>query len=566
MTRLITLINPNKVHPPITPYALDVLTTALERNGYPVEVVDLCFERDNWPRLLEEYFTSRRPPLLVGFSVRNTDNLYAQQQRVFLPEHREIVRKIRTLTSAPMVGGGVGFSATPFACVDYLGLNFGVKGPGERILVDLADRLSRHEDPASVPGLLVNHGDGRVTRSGTPDPDTALGAVGEVGMGQSRAWQVDTTAAYTRRSGNRWRVDNLGYYERGGLGNILTKNGCPYACAHCVEPDAKGTAFAKRSVPAVVDELAELVGQGVYDVHTADSEFNLAIANSKAVLREIVRRKNTSPDSPLHRLRLWIYAQPKPFDDEFAELLAAAGCAGVNVAPDHVRDDMLDGWKVTAKGTRFYTWADTENAVQLCHKYGMATLVEVLAGMPGETWQTLREAIDRTLALDATVSGFSLGLRCFPYQPLGRWLAGQSAGIRHEPGTQSNTATEPIVLRTPEQCLSPVEYERQFLFQADGTVRPVFYFSPGLPEDPATVADPAGRRLRTVEMMWEHIGPAEYPRVMLPTAPGSSKDDNNYADNPFLTALTALGYRGAFWAKWRERDAIIAEAGARVGT
>ncbi|MFJ1789685.1 tryptophan 2-C-methyltransferase [Streptomyces anulatus] len=563
MSSLITLINPNKVHPPITPYALDVLTTQLEQHGYTADVVDLCFTRDAWPELLEEYFTSHPAPLLVGMSVRNTDTLYAQQQRVFLPEHRQIVQKIRSLTASPLVGGGVGFSTMPFACVDYLGLEYGVKGPGERILVELADRLAARADPAAVPGLLVNRGNGKVTRSSTPDPDTAMGGVGEVGAGQSRAWQVDTNSSYTRRSGDRWKVDNLGYYERGGLGNILTKSGCPYACAHCVEPDAKGTAFAKRSVHAVVDELTELVGQGVRDVHTADSEFNLAIANTKAVLREISRRKNTTPGSPLHQLRLWIYAQPKPFDDEFAELLAAAGCAGVNVAPDHVRDDMLDGWKVTAKGTRYYTWSDTENLVKLCNKYGMACMVEVLAGMPGETWPTLREAIDRTLALDATVSGFSLGLRCFPYQPLGQWLAEQSAGVRHVPGTQSDTATEPIVLRTADQCHSPVEYERQFMFQPDGTVRPVCYFSTGLPETPATMADPAGRWLHTVQLMWDHIDPADYPRVMLPTAPGSSKDDNNYADNPFLTALTAMGYRGAFWAKWRERDTILTEAKRR---
>ncbi|GHA44849.1 hypothetical protein GCM10010372_50980 [Streptomyces tauricus] len=560
MSTLITLINPNKVHPPITPYALDVLTTRLEQHGYTVEIVDLCFERDAWPQVIEEYFTSRPSPLLVGISVRNTDTLYAQQQRVFLPEHRQIVRKIRSLTPAPVVGGGVGFSTMPFACVDYFGLDFGVKGPGELILVDLAHRLSHGGDPATVAGLLINQGDGRVTRVPTPDPDPALGKVGEVGAGQPRAWQVDTASAYTRRSGNRFKVDNLGYYERGGLGNILTKSGCPYACAHCVEPDAKGTAFAKRSVTAVVDELTELVEQGVCDVHTADSEFNLAIANTKAVLREVVRRKDNAPDSPLHKLRLWIYAQPKPFDEEFAELLAAAGCAGVNVAPDHVRDDMLEGWKVTKKGTRYYTWSDTEQLVKLCHQYGMASMVEVLAGMPGETWETLREAIDRTLALDATVAGFSLGLRCFPYQPLGQWLARESAGVRHVLGTQSDSATEPIVLRTADQCHSPVEYERQFMFQSDGTVRPVCYFSTGLPEDPATMADPAGRWLHTVELMWDHIDPADYPRVMLPTAPGSSKDDNNYADNPFLTTLTAMGYHGAFWAKWRERDAILAEA------
>jgi hypothetical protein len=50
---------------------------------------------------------------------------------------------------------------------------------------------------------------------------------------------------------------------------------------------------------------------------------------------------------------------------------------------------------------------------------------------------------------------------------------------------------------------------------------------------------------------------------MLPTAPGLSRHDNNYADNPFLTTLVQLGYRGAFWSRWRDRDAIIEEGRAR---
>jgi hypothetical protein len=49
---------------------------------------------------------------------------------------------------------------------------------------------------------------------------------------------------------------------------------------------------------------------------------------------------------------------------------------------------------------------------------------------------------------------------------------------------------------------------------------------------------------------------------MLPTAPGLSRHDNNYADNPFLTSLVQLGYKGAFWSRWRDRDLIIDQARA----
>jgi hypothetical protein len=50
---------------------------------------------------------------------------------------------------------------------------------------------------------------------------------------------------------------------------------------------------------------------------------------------------------------------------------------------------------------------------------------------------------------------------------------------------------------------------------------------------------------------------------MLPTAPGLSRHDNNYADNPFLTNLALLGYKGAFWSRWRDRDEILREAEAK---
>jgi tryptophan 2-C-methyltransferase len=445
----------------------------------------------------------------------------------------------------------------PFAAASYLGIDYGVKGPGEVILCQLAKALAGGETPA-MPGLIVNHGNDQVER--IPVAGTADGLLDLAGFREPRAWQVNKTANYQRRSGDPFKVDNAEYYRRGGLGNILTKNGCPFACAHCLEPDAKGNRFALRTADSVVDEMEMLAIQGIYDLHTADSEFNLGIASSKQVLREIVRRKERDASSPLSQMRLWVYCQPAPFDDEFAELLATAGCAGVDIACDHVRDDMLNGWKVTGKQTRYYGFDDVTTTVGLIRKHGMLCLVDVLLGMPGETLETLRDAVDRTMALDTTVVGFSLGIRVFPYSPLGIWCAAQSDGSRPVPGLQSNTATEPIILRQAHQCGTPLEYERQFMFETSGTIRPVFYFSPDLPEEPETIAQANGRWVNTLRFMWDYIPATEYPRIMMPTVPGVSEHDNSYADNPFVTSLVKLGYKGAYWSRWRERDAIMHEA------
>jgi tryptophan 2-C-methyltransferase len=524
-------------------------------------VLDLTFHRDDWKTYLSEYFAVRSP-LLVGVTVRNTDTVYAFEQRPFVGEHKEIITEVMRLTDAPVIGGGIGFSTMPFALVDYFGIDFGVKGPGEQIICDLADALAAGRDPGTVAGLILNtpHGITRVPPPALTLPHGRTVPLSVVADNEDRVWQVDRTGTYRRRSGEQYKVDNLKYYQGGGLGSILTKNGCTYRCAHCVEPNAKGIRFGRRDVAAVVDEMQSLAAQGIFDQHTTDSEFNLSISHAKSLLREIVRRKHSDPANPLNELRLWVYCQPSPFDEEFADLLAAAGCRGVNVGSDHLRDDMLKNWKVTGKGTSYYTFADTENLVRLCHERDMLTMVEALFGMPGETPETIRECVDAFMALNATVTGFSLGLRLFPYIPLGVSMAEQCDGVRTMPGLQSNTATGPIVLKPLAQCSGPVEYERQFMFDEAGNFRLVCYFSPDLVEDAGTVADPAGRWSRSVELLWELIDPADYHRVMLPTLAGSSEHDNNYADNPFLTSLSGLGYTGAFWAHWRDRETILRRA------
>ncbi|KOY54103.1 tryptophan 2-C-methyltransferase [Streptomyces sp. XY332] len=558
---LVLLVNPNKVHPPIAPYALDVLTTSLEAADFEVEVVDLTFHREDWKSCLSEYFGARSP-VLVGVTIRNTDTVYAFEQRPFVGEHKEIITEIKRLTDAPIVGGGIGFSSMPFALVDYFGIDFGVKGPGEQIICDLADALVTGRDPRTVSGLLCNTGEGVVR---VPPPALSLTprravAPPSAGQFEDRVWQVDQAGTYLRRSGSPHKVDNLLYYQRGGLAGILTKNGCTYRCSHCVEPDAKGIRFGRRDVAAVVDEMQSLAAQGILDQHTTDSEFNLSISHAKQLLREIVRRRHADSGNPLNDLRLWVYCQPSPFDEEFAGLLAAAGCRGVNVGSDHVRADMLRGWKVTGKGTTYYSFADTERLVRLCHANGMLTMVEALFGMPGETPQTMRECVEAFMALDATVTGFSLGLRLFPHTPLGIAMAEQCDGVRTVPGLQSNTATGPIVLKPLARCSGPVEYERQFMFDESGNFRLVCYFSPDLLEDAGTVDDPSGRWSRSVELLWDLVDPADHHRVMLPTLAGMSEHDNNYADNPFLTSLSGLGYTGAFWAHWRDREAILRQA------
>ncbi|MGE0698851.1 MAG: tryptophan 2-C-methyltransferase [Hyphomicrobiaceae bacterium] len=549
MSRLVSLVNPNQVQPGITPYALDVLTTHLERAGFEVEVLDLTFPETSWQAAVAAYF-SRRTPMLIGVTLRNTDTVVPQEQRTFLEDHRAIIDAIKGCSAAPIVVGGVGYSTMPFAMLSYLQVPYGVAGPGEVTLVELARALASGGSPEGVSGLHIL--DGTSVRK--------VPVASAPALTPAEAWlSLNEGVPFVRRSAHPLRVDNRKYYERGGLGNILTKNGCPLDCVHCSEPFAKGQTLSRRTVKAVVDEMEQLTDQGVLDLHTTDSEFNVGIGHAKQVLKEIISRRRRDSGSSLSKLKLWTYLQPRPFDEELAVLMREAGCKGASVGSDHTDPRILAGFKLTQAGKPFYDLHDIRETNRLLLDNGMLVTQELILGMPGETAETMRQCIDDMLALNSTVLGITFGVKVFPHTPFGRRLARQSDG-RPVPGLQSNTAIGPITLLPMEKCRDAAHYEHQFMFDEHGRIRPIFYFSPDLPEDAETIASPSGRWRKSIELIWSHIPQEEHYRVSLPTLPGDSKDDNNYADNPFLKCWVQLGYRGAFYSKWRERDQIIQEA------
>lgn len=542
---LVTLVNPNFVKPGVTPYALDILCSHLEVAGFDVEVLDLTFSQTDWR--FAEYFAVR-DPLLVGVTLRNAGSVQPQEQRVFLPDHLAVIDAIRAETSVPIVLGGAGFSSMPYAAMEYFGVPYGVKGPGEIILCDLADALASGRAPETVQGLLLY--DGRSVRP--------AGGAGHPVAGATLGRHIVTR--YQRRSGMPYRVDNREYYDKGGLGNLLTKSGCPFACNHCVEPDAKGSAVSRRSAETVVDELESLVSQGIYDVHTTDSEFNIRPTHSKEILHEIIARRRRG-DGPLRRLRLWIYAHPVPFDEELGDLLAEAGCSGVSLSAEHMCREDLAVWDAPRGRVGLaYTINDVRRVTKLLSDRGIAITTELLIGLPGETIDTLKRAIDESLELPTTVVGYTLGLQVFPHAPLGIRFAAESAGRNVIRGLQSNTARSQIFLKPLDLCESMTEYERQFWFDDQGRIRPVFYFSPDLPEDPETIERPNGRWVNTIRWIQQYVPESEHYRVALPTIAGDGQDDNNYADNPFLKHAVALGYKGAYYSWWRDRERILNEA------
>jgi radical SAM superfamily enzyme YgiQ (UPF0313 family) len=391
----VLLVNPNRARPPIAPIAVDYLSTALERQGIGVRVLDLA-----WSRAVERDVREalRERPALVGLTLRNLDDASAASRVSFLPGHREVAAAVRRHTDAPLVLGGVGFSIAPAAALAALGADLGVRGEGE----DALALLARGRAPGSIPGLVWR--DGERLRENPPRP-------------------VDLGSLATPR---RTFVDNGRYLREGAQVGFETSRGCPMPCRYCADPLAKGGTLRRRAPESVADEVSELHAAGVDVLHTCDAELNVDPAHAEAVASAIAARGLGG------RVRWYAYCVPSGFTPRLASALRAAGCVGVNFGVDHVDEALL------ARLGRAHRLADVESARAACRRAGLRVMLDLLLGGPGETRATIARAIEVMRALDPDAVGVTLGLRLYRGTPLADELAPPGgparSGVRAEDG------------------------------------------------------------------------------------------------------------------------------------
>jgi radical SAM superfamily enzyme YgiQ (UPF0313 family) len=372
---MLTLINTNRMLPPIGPIALDYIGASVKQAGIDVEVVDLCLS-DDPTKTLEDYFGANNPQL-VGLTFRNTDDCFWPSARWFVPDLAETVRKIRTMTDASIVIGGVGFSVFAERIVEYTGADFGIRGDGEQSVVSLANELRKSKRFDNIDGLIWRSN-------------------GEVYSNQP-SWPSPLSLPTSRD-----QIDNLTYFKRGGQCGIETKRGCNRGCIYCADHLAKGTTARLREPSEVAGEAQSLIAQGIEVLHTCDAEFNIPRDHAYAVCEEFIRR------SIGKRLSWYTYMAVVPFDVELAKAMKKAGCVGINFTGDSASAMMLKTYG------QLHSKDDLASAVRLCRENDIKVMIDLLLGGPGETPETVSQTIDFIKQINPDCAGASLGIRIYP--------------------------------------------------------------------------------------------------------------------------------------------------------
>ncbi len=469
---MLLLINSNRMQPPIAPVGIDYVAGAARRAGIETDVLDLCLAKDP-AETLADYFARSRPEL-VGISFRNTDDCFWPSATGFVPELQGTIDAVRRLCDAPIVLGGVGFSIFAKPIVDRTGADFGIRGDGEQAIVELLAQLRGPRHWPQVSGLLWR--DGEQWRANPP------------------AWPRPLDVPTQRDA-----VDNRTYFRRGGQVGLETKRGCGRSCLYCADPMAKGPTARRRDPQQVADEVEALLAQDVDVLHLCDAEFNLPRDHAAAVCDELIRRKLGE------RVRWYAYLAVVPFDDELAAKMRAAGCVGINFTSDSAHPAMLAVYRQP------HTKDDLAQAVRLCRAHGIAVMLDLLLGGPGETPETLAESIAFFRTIKPDCVGAGLGVRIYP---------GTGMAARLVPG---GLLDEPPGIR--RRYSGPIDL-----------LQPTFYIAPELGERPA-------RLVRELIAGDERF----FPPMEEGPATTTAQRDHNYNANEELSDAIAAGARGAYW-------------------
>jgi radical SAM superfamily enzyme YgiQ (UPF0313 family) len=349
---------------PVYPIGLGYVARAAVDAGHEAVQVDIRLDPPD--RFLARIAESGAD--LIGLSVRNVDNCDSSNFCSSRDYYRDLVAKIRTVTDNPIVLGGSGFSLYAEPMMRLTDADYGIVGEGERPFVALLDAWDSGDMPAR--GLVA--------------PSSSSGPAGDFGSPLRERRLVEH------------------YLQFGGMINIQTKRGCPYACAYCAYPLLEGEAFRYRDAEDVLEECQALSErEGAEYIYFTDSVFNDSRDHYLRIAEGFIRRGIKTKWTGFFRPRAG-------WRKEDARLLHRSGMDCVEWGSDCSTDATLAGM---AKG---FDWAAVEKSNAVFADAGIANGHYFVFGGPGETRDTIAEGLKNIARLNESVVFAFIGVRIIP--------------------------------------------------------------------------------------------------------------------------------------------------------
>lgn len=379
MRVLLISANREEINMRAWPLGAACVANAARRAGHDVHLLDLMHE--DHPALVLEKVVEDRRPEVIGVSVRNVDDQTMADPKFFLNEVKELISLCKTLTDAPIVLGGAGYSIYPASLLEYLAADMGIQGEGEIAFPALLEQLEKREDLSGLPGLFLPGG-------GPPGPREFEKDLDKLSLPDTRF-----LPGYAADDDEFWLP-------------VQTRRGCPMHCSYCSTATIEGCALRKRSPDAVVQWIAKCLKQGFRRYYFVDNTFNRPPSYAKRLCEAV-----GAADMDI-MWRCIIY--PVRIDEELTRLMAVTGCKEVAVGFESGSERIL-----RAMHKRFKP-DDVRQVCAALGKQGIRRMGFLLLGGPGETKDSALESLSFADSLHLDMMKVTVGLRIYPYTALAK--------------------------------------------------------------------------------------------------------------------------------------------------
>ncbi|MBI2788286.1 MAG: cobalamin B12-binding domain-containing protein [Elusimicrobia bacterium] len=372
----VLLLNPRNPDPPPVyfgaPYGLSLLGAILKTKG--VEVLGRDYTRSSSEDMLAdaEKIVRAEKPDLVGISCQSSNRGAAAALARLLK---------KTRPKLPLVVGGPFASTDPELVLRRTGADWVAVGDGEETLPELADALSRGQDPRQVAGLVWSEG-GEVRRSAErepfcdldslPDPDFDLFDA-EAELARFRRPRAQDLAAPVGAAGRPCAAMHSAVM-------LLSSRGCVYRCVFCPMSTFKGKPRL-LSAGLFVSQVARMARRYRWrDFVFGDNYFTRDRAR---VLEICAGLRREAPG-----IRWICMTRADAMDPALAREMAAAGCREVSYGVESGSAKVQK-----AIGKRLDLELVTA-ALAATREAGMQAVLMLMVGNPGDDLETTRETAD----------------------------------------------------------------------------------------------------------------------------------------------------------------------------
>lgn len=276
----------------------------------------------------------------------------------------EAAARARTLTSAPLVWGGIHASLLPAQTAAHELVDYVIEGEGEMALAELARRLASGADTSGIPGVWRKK-NGVVEAPAQP-PLLDVEALPPV------PYHLVDIGNYAQTYNGR----KMFFYQ--------SSRGCPCRCAYCYNRAFSRGKLRAKSAGLVLKQIKDLRSRWDFSlVYLLDDNFFIDQRRAMAILSGL---KEMGLGCVLQGVDIETLARMSDADLDFLEEAGVVRLAiGVESGVDRVRRDILN------------KSGDLKLAREQVARFkgrGIAVLASLIVGLPGETPGEMRATMD----------------------------------------------------------------------------------------------------------------------------------------------------------------------------